>query len=362
MKKLNAFLFLLVLLALFSSCSKENNDDDKNNNDDDNNQTETTTNKYLGSGSYGDVITYEVDEEANTYKYNNETTGQSDSGTFTYSTDENLSAVYEVTLNGSETYYAIELADEAFATSLPSGRADNALCFSISNEIDLSTDYSASEIAGKYLYIMIYDIENQTSSELYGGYDIKEDGTYTWAYGPADPADFSDNFSGGGSGTWEISSTDPSRIIFTEGGTDYIGTIYPGKAMLIDNGVGYGFSLGVKYPDSPVSQASIAGKYHFLDIMGSEQGVGYFTLPASGFQNLDQYMKYNGPTGEITDPTITGFERVSAINNMFKITSNPGNDDYYTYCMLLPGEIMMHFCLNPDGVKIESYGLSAKID
>ncbi|MCF8296277.1 MAG: hypothetical protein K9J13_01925 [Saprospiraceae bacterium] len=357
-KLLKQSIFLLTIALLFGACKK----DDKTETDDPNPPAPVNTNKYTASGSYGDVIIYEVNETNHTYKYFNETTGQSDSGSYVVSTNSNLNGIYEITL-GNDDFYAIELAEKAFATCLPSGRAENALCFGLSADLDLLTNFSVNDLAGKYLFLLIYDVDDQDASNVYGGYELNADGTYTWGYGPADPANFSNsNFSGEGSGTWAVSSTDHSRVIFTEGGIDYTGTIYPGKAMLFDNGVGYGFTLGVKYPNTHITQASIAGTYRFLDIMGDEQGVGYFSFPASGFVNLGQYMKYNGPTGEITNATITGFDPIAAVNNMFKITSNPSGNDYHTYCIVLPGEIMMHFCLDLDNTSIVSYGISAKIN
>lgn len=356
--KISVIAFLSLAIS-FSACKK---DDDEPTPDDNNNPPITNVNKYMGSASYGDVINYEINEDNKTYKYHNETTGQSDSGSYIVSTNPNLNGIYEIAI-GSETFYAVELAENAFVTSLPSGRAENKLSCALSSDLDLSADYSTSDLAGKYLFMLIYDTDNQTASNVYGGYDLSADGTYTWGYGPANPSSFTNaNFSGEGTGTWAVSSSDPSRIIFSEGGVDYIGTIYPDKAMLVDNGTGNGFTFGVKYPDTHITQSSVAGTYRFLDIMGDEEGVGYFSFPASGFTNLDQYMKYNGSTGEITDATITGFEEVSAINNMFKITSNPGSGDYYTYAIILPGNIMMHFCLDLDQTTIISYGLSAKIN
>ncbi len=350
------FLSGLILLA----CKKdadENSDSNLPDNNNNNNTEETVEyNKYLASGSYGDVIRYEIDEENNIYKYYNETTGQSDSGTYVVSNDANLQGVYEVSL-GSDNFYAVELADKAFATSLPSGRAENELCFGLSADLDLSTSFSTSDIAGKYLFIIYDDL---TSSEIWGGYELFSDGTYTWQLGPQDEANFDENthFAGGGSGTWGISSEDPSRLIFTEDGIDYFGTVYPGKAMLIDNGTGNGFTLGIYYPDTHVSQSDVAGYYRYLDItLDGDQGVGYYNIPSSGSE-LSYYYKYRSSsegTGSCSD-----FTTVGTVNNMFKCTDIFDGDTFYNYFIILPGEVMLHFCAGDNG--LVSYGIGAKIN
>jgi len=345
---------LMVIVALIGSCKK-----DETKPDDENPQIEKKNN-YLASGSYGDVITYSIDENNNTYSYTNETTGQSDSGTFTTSSNTNLTGVYEVSIGG-ENFYAVELAEKVFATSLPSGRAENKLCFGISADLDLSTNYSMADLSGKYIFI-VYD-DNHSGSH-WGGYDLKSDGTYTWNYGPDDETTFDEatHFAGGGSGTWVLSSSNSSRVIFTEGGIDYEGTIYPGKAMLVDNGVGGGFSIGIKYPDTHTTQSSIAGTYKYLDIIvntsNPETGVGYYTLPATG-GDVNYYYKYNGSSGEGSG-NCYDFAPVSQVNNMFKTLADYGGIVYTTWFIILPGEVMLYFSASP--TELVSYGIGAKIN
>lgn len=249
---------------------------------------------YLASGSYGDIITYEIDVSNKTYSNINETTGQSGNGTFSTSSNINFNGVYEITVSG-DMFYAVELAEKVFVTSLPSCRADNKLCFGISSGLDLLNDYTMADLSGKYIYV------NYDNITRWGGYEIKSDGTYTRKQGPDDETTFDEaaGFSGtgtgaeAGSGTWEIlSSSNSTRVIYTdtEKGTESIGTIYPGKVLLIDHGVGCGFSGGVKYPTTHSTQSSIAGTYRFLDVdlENNESGLGYYTLPAAG-GNVDGF-------------------------------------------------------------------------
>ncbi|MDD2635260.1 MAG: hypothetical protein PHW82_07145, partial [Bacteroidales bacterium] len=156
----------------------------------------------------------------------------------------------------------------------------------------------------------------------------------------------------------------------------FIGTVFPGKAMLIDNGVGNGFSLGVKYPNSPVSQSSLAGSYKgILLTTGSGQGAMNFEIPASG-NGLSYYIKFNsGETYEVANGSsdthvVNNFERVSTLNNVFRIEQTitfPGDPPYESiaYLVLLPGDILMYFGVEKNEQNIEcvaAYGISAKIN
>ena len=351
-----SFVFL-ILLAVFSACKK-----DKDNEPDPTNSTPDPItpieHKYTTAASYGDVIRYTFDEANKTYSFVNETTGETGSGSYTMSTNPNLTGVYEIS-SGGNIYYVVELAEKVFATSNPSGRPENKLCFGISSELNLSTNYTANDIAGKYLFLT-YGL-GFTDSTQWGGYELFPNGTYVYNYGTNYVESFNElvQFSGAGSGTWVISNTDPSRIIFTEGGNNYTGTVYPDKAMMIDNGVGLGFTLGISYPAAHITQSSVAGVYRFLDItLSGETGVGNYTLPASG-GNMTYYYKYNGGSGEGTG-SCTNFAEVPNVKNMFFASETIGPDTYTTYFVILPGEVMLHFCSGPNNVI--SYGIGAKIN
>jgi hypothetical protein len=347
-------LIFFFLLTLVTACKK----DDDDNNDDNNNNITPVEHKYTASASYGDIIRYTFDVANNTYSFTNETTGETGSGSFTMSSNPNLTGVYEITAN-SNIYYVIELAEKVFATSDPSGRPENKLTFGISADLDLSTSYTAADIAGKYLYLTYSDFFNDSTD--WGGFELFADGTYSYNFGPNYVEDFDDvnQFTGAGSGTWVISSTDHSRIIFTEGGTDYTGTVYPEKVLMIDNGVGNGFSLGIKYPATHATQSSVAGTYRFLDITSTgETGVGYYTIPASG-GTLSYYYKYPGASGEGSG-SCSDFTATPTVQNMFEASEVIESVTYTTYFIILPGEVMLHFCMDPNGAI--SYGLGAKIN
>lgn len=356
--KLKPFFLLIAALALVfvASCKKDDDNNDNNNNNNNNNQTPVIR-KYMAAGSYGDIINYELDKVSNKFKYNNETTGVSDSGTFVVLSHPQLNGVYEITV-GTNKFYGIELQDKLFATSLPSGNQLNALCFGLSSEIDLSTQ-TTSDIAGKYIWVMYYDLDDFQ----WGGYEMLANGTYTWQFGPQDDNDFSEaqHFAGAGTGTWAVSTTDPNRIIFTENGVSNEGTVSPGKYMLIDNGVGMGFTAGIKYPASSVEQAAIAGSYKWLDVTPEGYlGVGSFDLPASGTSVNYFYKYYNNPYASEGNATMTNFRRSNAIKNAFIGEDNWDGDMFYTSFIVLPGEALLFYTWGDNGMV--SYGVAAKIN
>jgi hypothetical protein len=338
---------LMSILFIAISCNKDKDDNIPSN-----------ANHYFAAGSYGDIIKYSIDNVNKKYKYTNETTHATDSGSYVLSTNSNLNGVYEISI-GSKFYYGIELPNKMFATSLPSGNLQNALCFGITSETDLSTKYTASDFAGKYIWLLYQDIQDFQ----WGGYELFENGTYTWQYGPTDDNDFDENqhFAGAGSGTWEISSIDPTTIIFTENGINNAGSIYPGKFILIDNGVGQGFTAGIKYPDSPISQASIAGNYRWLDVTPEGYlGVGTFTLPASGTSCNYYYKYYNNPYASEGNETMTNFRRSTKIKNAFIGEDYWDGDLFYTSFIVLPGEALLFFTFGDNGMV--SYGIAGKIN
>lgn len=224
--------------------------------------------------------------------------------------------------------------------------------------IDLGSDFSMEDLAGKYLFVIYDDFEG----EVYGGYELFADGTYTWNWGPDDETNFdeSQHFAGGGSGTWAISKNDPSRLIYTEDGENYTGTVYPGKAMLIDNGEGGGFILGINYPSTHATVSSVAGTYRVLDLtLEGETGVGYYTIDGSGGP-FTYYLKYDGSSGEDSGSS-DDFQVVNEVNNMFKGSVVYDDETFWTYFALLPGEILLHFCVG-DEMGLVSYGVGAKIN
>ncbi|NLJ82497.1 MAG: hypothetical protein GX330_05160 [Bacteroidales bacterium] len=172
-----------------------------------------------------------------------------------------------------------------------------------------------------------------------------------------------------GSGSISFVERNKSRLEFVESdGYSAIGSIYPGKLFVMDNGPGWGFSVGVEYPSVAVSQSQIAGTYKMLTIT-THAGVsaGYFSVPASG-KDVVFYEKYNDGTfyeSSQEGTTINSFERISSLNNIFKVVLTIDEDgtpwQTSAYLVLLPNEMMIYFSTDPDG-SIGGYGLALKVD
>lgn len=361
MAGLHKFISFTLFFLLMSSCDlftgtdpNENNE----NNENEENTVETTVQTYFASGVYGDIILYEIDMENKTFTYHNETTNQSGEGEISLSTDPKLSGMYEFSINGDK-FYGIISSEKAIITSMPSGRLENAICFGLSADLDLMNDFSASDIAGKYLYV---DYGNLDSQEGYGGIELKSDGTYTYQIAPENEDDFSEekHFAGAGSGTWKVDENETYKIIFSEDGMEYYGTANPGKAILFDNGVGKGFTVGLIYPENHIGMSAVAGKYHFLDFTTEGyKGVGYYDIPSSG-SSFEYYSKYTDNPSLDDEGTAENFEMVPTMNNLFRAKAEYDGEIFTTWLFFLPGEIMLHYCAGADAMV--SCGIGAKVE
>jgi hypothetical protein len=166
---------------------------------------ESVTHTYLGAGSYGDVITYELTHTtptSGTFSYYNETKDQRGTGTFTELTDPRYKGILEAMLDGDDVskYYCIEIPDRLMITSVPSGNDNNRLIFAITNEQDIGP----SDCVDDYMWIYYYDgiapdaFDYETK---YGGFSLTDEpynGKYKYYYGAApagvNPEDFPEAF------------------------------------------------------------------------------------------------------------------------------------------------------------------------
>jgi hypothetical protein len=334
-----AALLSLICFALFITCGEEEEDTELLNN-------------YFAIGSSGDLVSLKIDTTENTYSFTNEGTNQSGEGSYSISTDQHLSGVY-VTSNG---HYIIELPDKAIITSIPlagtsSLSPDNSIIFGLTSELNLNNE----TLTGDYIFIIYLD----DGVDDAGGYRINSNGTFTYGIAPEPDSIVNfDYFEGDGSGTWEVSE-DSSRILATEGNTQYYGSIYPGKLMLFDYEPGEGFIVGVKYPSSAITLAQVAGTYHGVDYLveTNEEGVGYYTLPSTSGP-VDYYCKYSGSSGVVSGTTSGDVARHPGVNNLFQVD----DDTDRAYFLLLPGEVMLHYVVDQPTGDLISYGIAAKIN
>ncbi len=343
-------LFSLAALSLLPSC-KENDDVVPT-------PDPTVSNEYLLGGSYGDLISFKIDQTNKKYHFFNETNNASDSGNYMLSSHPKLQGVYEFLYDNS-TYYGIELPGKMFVTSVSSGNQKNTLCFGINGKQDLNSSINKASITGKYLWVTY----NKLDDFEWGGFELFDNGTYTWQMGPDDDNDFdvTKHFAGGGNGTWKISPSNASRIEFSEGGSVNIGSVLNGNLMLIDNGVDKGFTAGVKYPSAPVTQESLAGNYKWLDVTPEGyRGVGYFNIPASGNSVEYFYKYYNNPFASEGLDTMYNFRRSNKINNAFIGEDTFEGDTFKTSFLTLPGQTMLFYSWGDNGMV--SYGVAGKVD
>jgi len=311
---------------------------------------------YLAAGSYGDVIVFEIDHANQTIHYTNETVPSSGTVPYTLSTNPYFTGGFEISYNNN-TYYAMELPNLMFVTTFPSGNLQNQLCFGV-HYGQSTTPYTMSQLAGKYLFTVL----NQNSNNVvYGGYELDAQGTINWSLGPADPSNFDENvhFAGNAS-TWSMSTTHPERIVSSANGNNYTGIIFPGKIMLIDNGVGAGLTLGLAYPASNITLASISGDYQYLDVtLNNEIGVGSYTIPTLIGGDVDYSCSYSGSTGTIPSGTLTNFTPMPSMKNAFTAEKLIGLNLYTAFFVVLPGDMFFQVVTGPSGVV--SYGIGVKI-
>lgn len=131
--------------------------------------------------------------------------------------------------------------------------------------------------------------------------------------------------------------------------------------MVIDNGYGDGFTLGLKYPNTPITQAQIAGNYRFLDLtVEGHQGVGNYIIPATGGE-VEYYFQYDSPDPGTGTGTSYNLQPLGAIKNGFICEEEHDGEVYYSAFIILPGEMMMFFSWN-NYEGLFSYGFGSKID
>ncbi|RPI17294.1 MAG: hypothetical protein EHM58_09895 [Ignavibacteriae bacterium] len=338
MKKLFTVIFLLVLYlsctVYFNSCGTDTTT---------NPQTpgSSNNNSYTLSNNYGDIVKLTVKSASNkdnitalTYEWINQSLNMNGNGTMTLETNPNLAGVYKT----SDGNYIIEQPDSAFISSIQFCRPESKIGFGITSEKNLNT----LTLTGDYIFINYA----QDTIDAFGGYSIKSDGTFTWGLAPYDISTISNfnYFQGGGSGTWAVSSSDSSIVIFNSGGVNIEGVVYPGKYMIIGDEVNHCVTVGIKYPSVPVDISQVAGTYRGFDYTNDGNvGVGFYTMPSTAAQ-LPYYFSYNNPpliSQGISSGNVT---RHPGINNCFVVRDiKPGEWDFNCYVIMLSGECLLHF-------------------
>lgn len=396
MKKNLLFSLLFLALTMFVSCGNDtktsDNDADDNLTDDSltddvvnddvvNDEDVAIVNHYAGSGSKGDLVTFEINQTAGTYKTFNETTEVESSGSYEVLSEE-LAGMYKIT-DGSDAFYAVELNDIIIAANFDTGNADNTISFGVTSETDYTGNVSA--IAGSYVYIHI------SSQPVNGKEDIKEWGVFSvgtdqsviikaYATAPGSvtqmeasaPEDFETPLpltAGDLTGSWKRSESDELRMEINLNGagaplTGFVMTENDRSIMVIDMGTGNGFILGFKIEDTQI--ADIAGEYKFINVWNDGAGEGRSAGKVVIDPEGTSYFSHVALTGVVSTGEFENIEKCPNIGNMYYGTTtetdgvNVVNEKIY---FVVLGDVFMAFGFRTDKGEFSfaSYAAGAKL-
>lgn len=345
MKKIfqNASYLLLASATIFMVSCSDDDSAEKNTTDPVSNKV---INTYSGSATYGDLVTFSINNTDLTYSLYNETTSQTESGSYSVM-DSEFSGVYEITA-GSTNFYGVELGDKIVVGNFPSGNSNNDLSFGVSSEIDNSTQLGGFQ--GNYFYVklgaylqndpMEWGQFSLTSDSLHG-YDMT-DGTN----GPEDttimfPLSYANSKF---DGSWKLSGTKSDRLdINIEGNlaTGYAFAEGNTSVFLIDLGTGEGSVIAYKVdPNSTLS--NIADTYKYIEFyQDGEKGAGNYTLSPNGSVS---YSYTNGDTSDLETNVnlLSNFQSVNPqLPNVFYAynVNSEGNNLYF----VVAGDAIMHY-------------------
>lgn len=335
--------FLYVLIAssfVFVSCEKDEDPTGPNGNGNGGpGNPEVRISNYFANAPNGDIYLYEVNGNNKSIKAVHEKTGAA--VTFNYTINNH--GVYEF-VSGGRIHYAIELPGKMFATTLYSG---NHLSFGVSSETNLST----VNPAGRFAWIN-FPLDDYFS---WGGFELLANNTWTaYAYDDEDePQNI--QFSGTAAGTWNVSPTDNSRILLTEGDNNMVGTVLPGKLIVISSQHEFesSYIVGLNYPASPSNQAQIAGSYRMITVTPEGIAAGHIAIPSSG--NITAYSKeFDGTPVTVT---MAPAQRFNNFNNIFISSATIDGDLTEFAFFVLPGEVLIFVAWSDeDGIVAYGYG------
>lgn len=358
MKKL--LLLLGVAAFIFSGCSKDDSPD---------------KNIYKGSASRGDLVTFQISKTDKTYSVGNETTGNSESGSYTIMNGA-LTGVYKVSTDGSN-FYAVELDGKALAANFPSGHSENKISFGISSAIN--NIGKESQIVGNYVYIHFSNVavNGNVRNKEWGIVSVLANGTIfiqPYATGgdpgesgltPKTPESFNSTLplSSGIQGSWNVNVNDKVKLNVGIQGTQYTGFAYAtatSATFLLDMGVGNGYILGLKLSNSSPTLSQFAGNYKFVGVVADGKKLGGNTLIKSDGTGTCE-LEIDGVAS--TNESFTDLTQCPNLPNVFY--AKHLDTDVPTYegkaYFVLIDDIMMYFIFDNDGL-FNAYGAGAKMN
>ncbi|MEQ8910081.1 MAG: hypothetical protein RIC95_12860 [Vicingaceae bacterium] len=394
MKRLRKTAVMLLACSVsLISCSDDDGDDAAtpatNNNGGGGGGGSATVNKYNGSASYGDILSLEIDQTNSTYTANNLTNGATVSNSYTeldaaldidgtlYDVFEGL---YEIDESTGGKSYAIEIADRILAGNFPTGRAENDIFLSVTDEASIVGQ--ENQMAGTYFYVSLEPNSQSNGENEWGQFTIEDDGDLYgfWCdqQAPQDtgytlPIDSSDYASVYQTFYYQlgIHSNGKQLEFYDENDnllTGVIGYVYldgESTALMIDAGTGEGTIFAFKTDlDQLVNGETFndyVGDYKYVDYYENfvlDKGAGNFSVDA----------------GKTFDISLIGFDTDSSkyyvdvsVGNSMSWTGVPGvyfsadwDGNGSTLYHVFAGDFVMYFDYDAQG-NFKGYGIGGDI-
>ncbi|MCD4793362.1 MAG: hypothetical protein K8R54_09030 [Bacteroidales bacterium] len=364
---LQLMVFLMVIAVSIGACKKDNVVEPEDNEDD-------IIKSYSGSGSEGDLVTFEINHTDGSYTIHNETTGEDESGNYTIITDNDLTGIYEINI-GASNFYAVELDDKIIAANFPTGNPNNNISVGVSSSIDNSSNMN--NIHGNYAYIIMDNdgIMDDPKIKEWGILNVKDDNTWIkkgYATNTGDgsipelsPDQYAGTLpitSGDETGTWVVNGENKERLdVSIDGSSESLsGFVYADveeAAFLLDLGAGNGFLIGLRITDNS-SFSIIADDYKFINVWDNGYGAGNYSISNTGVVNW----VHQGSDGS-SDGNFQLTQCTNVLNNFFYCNNVDLGDDYFEsiYCIVV-GDIILQFGFDNSNGDFAQYGIGAKIN
>lgn len=370
MKIVKQLTFLIIMLVI-SSCEKTTDDTTPPNPDP---VIEPSINKYSGSGSHGDLLTFEINKTDQSYVIYNETTSQSSTGSYGVLSSSNLDGIYHINAAGLD-FFGVELDDKIVAGNFPSGNDQNDITFGVSSEIDNSSHIN--DIAGDYIYIRLGNVSINGSSAYkeYGVFTLTADGNISLidiatggdgsdsdvaaiedlaSFGLEFPID--DSYEYYLEGTWALNGAKKDRFDIIVDGNPYTGYAYAAgttTVFLMDLGTENGFAIGFKVYNPTLN--NIVGNYKYIDTWSdNSRGAGNYSISSDGMVSWT----HTEDGTNVETGSFGPLNQVEEITNTFYYYNydGEGNDIY----LVLAGDAIMHFIFDDEG-RFQGYGVGANL-
>ena len=366
-----AFSFLMfatvLTLAGVQSCKKDSNPDDPPT------PPPAVFTHYSGSASHGDLVTFDLDQTNHTYSIYNQTTGVSESGSFSLMSG-NFTGLYQVN-TGSYNCFAVELNNRILAANFPTGNPGNDISYGISTAINNTGN--EVNIAGDYIYLNFSSepVNGSSNNKEWGIVSVSQNnllkvkqfatgGTGSMTTLAPEAFNLPLPLSAGElSGSWSVNTSRPEELNVTfdqDPGTQYHGFSYANEnegVFLLDMGTGNGFILGLKTEN--YTPAQMAGAYKFVGVVtdGTRLGSNVIVDPSG-----------NGTVYTIRQNLVIETETIQNLNQCTHlpnvlygehITGNPPAVTGKIY-VVITGNMTMYFIFDNSG-NFNAYGAGAKL-